>query len=146
MDASLKSAFYMHFRYIYNHIDENLMIQEGMKMITEKELYMRSKQLRDYALLYYGNLDRINCTCCGFDFLKFYGKEIGDCFIEMHHIKPIFRYQEENLVQTIKKAVLNITPLCSNCHRMVHRHGREPLKIEILINHIKENRNFLINK
>ena len=125
--------------------DENIIIQEGMKMITEKEMYTRSKQLREYALIYYGDQNRINCTCCGFDFLDFYGKEIGNGFIEMHHVKPIFQYQGENIVQTIKKAVLNIIPLCSNCHRMVHRHRRQLLEIEILIKSIRENGRFSIN-
>jgi predicted HNH restriction endonuclease len=119
--------------------DENVIIQEGMKIIVEKEIYIRSKQLRDYALSYFEEKNGLNCTCCGFNFSNFYGREIGDGFIEMHHIKPIFQYQGDNLVQTIKSAILNIVPLCSNCHRMIHRHGKQLLQIELLINHIKNN-------
>jgi predicted HNH restriction endonuclease len=117
-----------------------------MKVIVEKEIYTRSKQLRDYALEYYDKHGGLNCTCCNFNFSDFYGKEIGDGFIEMHHKKPIFQYQGDNLIQTIKIAVLNITQLCSNCHRMIHRYKRQPLQIEYLINQIKNNGLFSIQK
>jgi predicted HNH restriction endonuclease len=119
--------------------DENLIIQEGVKKIIEKEIYMRSKKLRDYSLVYYSEHGGLNCRCCGFNFSRFYGKEIGDDFIEMHHIKPIFQYKGEDLIKTIENAVLNIVPLCSNCHRMIHRHGRQPLHIDTLINYVKQN-------
>ena len=126
--------------------DENVIIQEGMKLIIEKEVYTRSKQLRDYALSYYDEHGGLNCTCCGFNFSDFYGKEIGDGFIEIHHIKPIFQYQGDNPIKTIKDAILNIAPLCSNCHRMIHRHGKQLLQIELLISHIKNNGKFPIYK
>jgi 5-methylcytosine-specific restriction enzyme A len=119
--------------------DENIIIQEGMKIIIEKEVYTRSKQLRDYALNYYEKQEGLNCTCCGFNFSDFYGKEIGDGFIEMHHIKPVFQYQGDDLSKTIKDAISNIVPLCSNCHRMIHRHGKQLLQIELLIKQIKKN-------
>ncbi|MDR1390561.1 MAG: HNH endonuclease [Treponema sp.] len=126
--------------------DENPIIQEGMKTITEREVYTRSNQLREYALSYYDEHGGLNCFCCGFNFTNFYGKKIGDNFIEMHHIKPIFQYQGDNLVQTIKNAVVNITPLCSNCHRMIHRYRHEPLQIQLLIQCVKENGVFIVKK
>ena len=119
--------------------DENLIIQEGIKVIIEKEVYLRSKQLRDYALTYYDKHNGLNCFCCNFNFSTFYGKEIGEGFIEMHHKKPIFQYQGDDLIQTIKNAVLNITPVCSNCHRMIHKYRKQPLQVDILISHIKNN-------
>jgi 5-methylcytosine-specific restriction enzyme A len=124
--------------------DENVIIQEGIKKIIEKEVYTRSKQLRDYALNYYEEQSGLNCICCGFNFSDFYGKEIGDDFIEMHHIKPIFQYQGDDLIQTIKDAISNIVPLCSNCHRMIHRHGKQLLQIELLMSHIKNNGKFQV--
>jgi predicted HNH restriction endonuclease len=124
--------------------DENLIIQEGMKEIIEKEVYTRSKQLRDYAMTYYDDQFGLNCKCCGFNFSYFYGKEIGDGFIEIHHIKPIFQYKGDDLIQTIKKAIINVIPLCSNCHRMIHRNKRQPLQIESLLNSIKNNGVFKI--
>jgi hypothetical protein len=126
--------------------DENIIIQEGIKIITEKEVYTRSNQLREYALAYYNEHDGLNCYCCGFNFLAFYGKEFGENFIEIHHIKPIFQYHGDDLIQTIKKAIVNVKPLCSNCHRMIHRHRREPLQIQLLIDNIKANGIFNIRK
>jgi len=126
--------------------DEDVIIQEGMEVITEKEEYKRSKQLRDYALSYFKEQGELNCTCCGFNFSDFYGKEIGEDFIEMHHIKPIFQYQSDDQKQTIQDAISNIVPLCSNCHRMIHRHGKQSLQIELLKKHIKNNGKFSIYK
>jgi len=125
--------------------DENIIIQEGKKIIVEKEIYTRSKQLRDYSLEYYKNHGGLNCSCCNFNFFNFYGSEIGDGFIELHHKKPIFQYQDDDLNQTIKDAVLNITPLCSNCHRMIHRNRKQPLTIDFLISQIKINGLFVKN-
>jgi predicted HNH restriction endonuclease len=79
--------------------DENLIIQEGIKEIVEKEIYVRSKRLRDYSLAYYSERGGLNCHCCGFNFSCFYEKEIGDDFIEMHLIKPIFQYKGEDLIK-----------------------------------------------
>ena len=126
--------------------DENVIIQEGMKIIIEKEVYKRSKYLRDYAIDYFENQGGLNCICCGFNFSNFYGKEIGDGFIEIHHKKPIFQYQGNDLIKTIKDAISNVVPLCSNCHRMIHRHGKQLLQIELLMNHIKENGRFSVNR
>lgn len=126
--------------------DEDIIIQEGKKIIVEKEIYTRSKKLRDYSLEYYKDHGGLNCTCCNFNFSKFYGKEIGEGFIELHHKKPIFQYQDEDLNKTIKIAVLNITPLCSNCHRIIHRNRKQPLHIDFLITQIKNNGLFSINK
>jgi len=125
--------------------DENIIIQEGKKIIVEKELYTRSKQLRDYSLEYYKNHGGLNCSCCNFNFSNFYGMEVGDGFIELHHKKPIFQYQDDDLNQTIKDAVSNITPLCSNCHRMIHRNRKQPLQINFLISQIKNNGLFVKN-
>ena len=125
--------------------DENIIIQEGKKIIVENEIYTRSRQLRGYSLEYYENNGGLNCSCCNFNFSNFYGREIGDGFIELHHKKPIFQYQGDDLIQTIKDAVLNITPLCSNCHRMIHRNRKQPLQIDFLISQIKNNGIFIKN-
>lgn len=119
--------------------DENVIIQEGLKSITEETVYQRSKQLRDYAIAYYTKHGGIDCNCCTFNFTDFYGKEIGKEFIEAHHIRPIFQYENENLIITIKKAVTNIMPVCSNCHRMIHRNWKKPLEIKVLIDGINQN-------
>ena len=63
-------------------------------------------------------------------FVKIYG-EIGDNFIEAHHIKPI-----SNMEDGEKTKIEDIVMLCSNCHSMMHR--KKPwLTIEQLKKSIK---------
>lgn len=56
------------------------------------------------------------CECCGFDFEKTYG-ERGRDFIEVHHAIPV-----SELAVGQKLRMNDLRLLCSNCHRMVHRH------------------------
>jgi len=119
--------------------DENVIIQEGTKRLTEVAVYERSSTLRNYAIQYFTKNDRISCTCCAFNFGDFYGQEIGKGFIEIHHTKPIFKYEDEDIENTLKQAVTNLTPVCSNCHRMIHRNWKKPIEIQFLIDNINVN-------
>ena len=116
--------------------DENIIINEGVKRITQTAVYDRSRRLRDYAISQFTVDGRISCSCCDFNFSDFYGPEIGGGFIEIHHVKPIFQYDSDNLVKTIGNAIKNLTPVCSNCHRMIHRNTTKPLELQILIDGI----------
>lgn len=118
--------------------DENVIIQEGLKQITAGATYQRSKQLRDYAISHFTRQNKIDCNCCNFNFNDFYGQEIGKGFIEIHHIRPIFQYDDENVIETIKNAVNNLMPVCSNCHRMIHRNWNKPLEIQVLVDGINQ--------
>lgn len=119
--------------------DENIIIAEGVKKVAEVAVYERSKKLRDFAIQYFTKDDRISCNCCSFNFGDFYGEEIGKGFIEIHHTKPIFTYEDEDIENTLKQAVENLTPVCSNCHRMIHRNWKKPLEIQVLIDNINAN-------
>jgi predicted HNH restriction endonuclease len=119
--------------------DENIIINEGFKRITETTVYQRSKWLRDHAINHFTKLNRIDCFCCSFNFSDFYGKEIGGNFIEIHHTKPIFKYEDEDIVKTIKVALTNLTPVCSNCHRMTHKNWNKPIELQSLIDGINAN-------
>lgn len=55
------------------------------------------------------------CEVCGFDFAKTYG-ELGEKFIEAHHIKPVSQMDENE-----KTSIDDIVMVCSNCHSMIHR-------------------------
>jgi predicted HNH restriction endonuclease len=118
--------------------DENIHIQEGTKKLMETEVFKRSTKLREEAVKYYEKNGKINCIICNFNFDDFYGTKIGGKYIEIHHIKPIFQYQDEDLNTSIKKALENVVPVCSNCHRMIHRNWRDPLEINFLKAHIKK--------
>lgn len=119
--------------------DENIVISEGLKKFTEVAIYERSKKLRDFAIDYFSIGNKISCNCCSFNFSDFYGEEIGKGFIEIHHTKPIFKYEDEDLENTLKNALQNLTPVCSNCHRMIHRKWSKPLEIQVLVDNIKAN-------
>ena len=57
------------------------------------------------------------CMACGFDFAENYG-EIGNEYIEAHHLKPISSLKEGESRTITEK---DFAVLCSNCHRMIHR-------------------------
>jgi len=121
--------------------DETIMIQEGIKKIVETKVYDRSSELRQKAINHYTENGDILCNACNFSYKKFYGK-IGEGYIEIHHKKPIFKYEDEDLNITIEKALDNVIPVCSNCHRMIHRNWKNPLQVDYLINKIKINGKF----
>ncbi len=119
--------------------DENIIIQEGTKKVAEVSTYERSSLLRNYAIKYFTKNDKINCQCCSFNFSDFYGEAFGKGFIEIHHTKPIFKYENDDMENTLKQAVTNLIPVCSNCHRMIHRNWNKPVEIQILIDNINSN-------
>jgi len=118
--------------------DETVMIQEGVKKLVETKVYERSSKLRKIAIEHFTKNDDILCDACKFSYNKFYG-EIGKGYIEIHHIKPVFKYEDEELDKTIETALTNVVPVCSNCHRMIHRNWKEPLQVDYLIQQINNN-------
>ncbi|WGD34066.1 HNH endonuclease [Olleya sp. YS] len=118
--------------------DENIIIQEGVKKVAKVKVYERSTKLRNYAIEHFTKDGHIACNCCTFDFENFYG-EHGKGFIEIHHEKPIFQFQDEDLEKTLDKALQNLVPVCSNCHRMIHRNWSKPLEIKQLVGFIDQN-------
>jgi predicted HNH restriction endonuclease len=83
--------------------------------LTKKE---RNPELRRKCIEYYKHLwgGHIHCICCGFDFGKAYG-DIGEGYIEIHHVNPHHTYEGVHNVDPTK----DLIPLCSNCHSMIHR-------------------------
>ena len=74
-----------------------------------RDLIGRKKQK---ALELFGVL---RCEVCSFDFRTCYG-EIGEGFIECHHIKPL-----SALAPNAKTKLADLALVCANCHRMLHR-------------------------
>ncbi|GMB02056.1 HNH endonuclease [Pelosinus sp. IPA-1] len=70
------------------------------------------KKAKDKFLKKHG---RLFCQACGFDFKKVYGAR-GTGFIEGHHTKLVSEMKEGE-----KTKVEDISLLCSNCHKMIHR-------------------------
>jgi 5-methylcytosine-specific restriction protein A len=69
-----------------------------------------------------------NCGVCNFNFESVYGQH-GTGFIEVHHVKPISDFEGQ---EQIINPETDLVPLCSNCHRMIHRYRNEILSIEDL--------------
>ena len=96
--------------------------EETPETTEGRELYVRHKtRERDPAIVkakkeqFQSEYGGLFCEVCGFDFEKIYGKR-GDGFIECHHDVPLHTIQGESKTKTT-----DLTLLCSNCHRMVHR-------------------------
>lgn len=64
------------------------------------------------------NLHGISCVACGFDFEATYGAH-GQGFIEVHHLNPMASADAEYEIDPQE----DLAPVCSNCHRMIHRSG-----------------------
>ena len=104
--------------YVYNEKD---MVSEGKTAKKDTIVRKRSKKLRDAAIEYYTDRNgEICCAACGFCFEKVY-HERGKGFIEIHHEKPLYQFSTDGFETYIGEAVKNMKPVCSNCHRMLHR-------------------------
>lgn len=96
---------------------------EGQKKERLVNYYERNKKLRTAAVEHHG----VSCKVCGFDFEMVYG-ERGKGYIEAHHLTPVSILGEETKVDPKS----DMTVLCSNCHRMIHRRTDEVLTLEEL--------------
>jgi len=94
--------------------------------------YERNPENRRKAIEIHGT----TCAVCEFDFEKVYG-ERGKGFIEVHHTEPLGSLTEEKIVDPNT----DLIPVCSNCHRMIHRKKDNILSInevkELLFNETK---------
>ena len=90
--------------------------QEGRLVTKIHKAYERDSKLvknkKDKILKEKGALE---CEICGFNFLTAYG-ERGKDFIECHHNKPVSEIGDNGVTK-----LSDLTLLCSNCHRMIHR-------------------------
>lgn len=85
---------------------------KGTERTRVQTYYERNPRLRSEALKLHGT----KCYACGFDFGEKYGVH-GEGFIEIHQLHPVTKNEGEKSINPIN----DLIPLCSNCHRMVHR-------------------------
>jgi 5-methylcytosine-specific restriction protein A len=85
---------------------------EGSHTYRWTSRYERSRANRAIAILLHGT----ECCVCGFDFGASYG-QLGEGFVEIHHLTPVSQMAAPRPVDPTTE----LRPLCSNCHRMVHR-------------------------
>ena len=103
---------------------------EGAASRYEVTRYERSPANRAAAIAFHGSI----CKACDFDFAKTYGA-IGQGFIEVHHTKPVSQLGGPVIVDPL----VDLLPLCSNCHRIVHRQT-PPIAVEELRSILGRNR------
>jgi 5-methylcytosine-specific restriction enzyme A len=80
-------------------------------IVRERDPKLTAKK-REQVLKQSGHL---LCEICGFNFHEKYG-ERGLGFIECHHIKPL-----SQLTPGEKTRTSDLSLVCSNCHKMIHR-------------------------
>ena len=62
---------------------------------------------------------------CGFDFKDKYG-ELGEGFAECHHTIPVSELKDNQ-----KTTLSDLSILCANCHRMIHRASSKGITLSI---------------
>jgi 5-methylcytosine-specific restriction enzyme A len=97
-----------------------LRVEGGLKTYFGKR-FERDPYNRKRAIEIHG----YSCVVCGFNYEEVYG-ERGKDFIEVHHVKPLNTLggQEEIDPRT------DLVPVCSNCHRIIHRRHEDVLSID----------------
>ena len=97
-------------------LDDEEVFPEGKEKFRVHKSKERNQKLvtlkKQKALLRNQNLP---CEICNFSFKIQYG-QIGDKFIETHHILPISKLTEET-----ETKLDDLILVCSNCHKMIHR-------------------------
>jgi len=77
----------------------------------ERSRVLGSKMKRRWL----GRQGKLACLACGFDFEETYGPR-GRGYIECHHVVPV-----SELRSGARTRVEDLVPVCSNCHKMLHR-------------------------
>jgi len=106
----------------------NLQLRIHLRKERNRSLVKRAKERWNQE-----QRGHICCSICGFSFSKTYG-EVGEGFIEAHHVKPITSLDPNEIVK-----LTDLVPVCSNCHSMLH-HNRPWLTAEQLSDIVNRNR------
>ena len=99
---------------------------EARRRASERYFFARNPVLTRLAKQHYGYI----CQVCGFDFESKYG-ELGKEYIEVHHLNPLSERAEKEWTDELRTNISEVTVLCANCHRMIHR-KRPALSLEAL--------------
>jgi 5-methylcytosine-specific restriction enzyme A len=105
-----KSDATNHFQRVEEPPPDEFVIEGGLA------LTIHLSRERDQTIIakFKKSLTSFACCVCGFDFGKTYGG-LGEHFIEAHHVAPLGKRKER------ETRVSDLRPVCSNCHRMLHR-------------------------
>jgi 5-methylcytosine-specific restriction endonuclease McrA len=103
--SSPKEGTELHFEYA-----------ESRRRSSERYFFARNPHLIETVKQHYG----YRCQACHFDFAAKYG-DLGNGYIEAHHLNPLSERPELEWTDELKTRVADVTVLCANCHRMIHR-------------------------
>lgn len=109
------------FKYFESDDIDGIIREEDAEEFPEGKLLYRIHRLRERNTRIIKKAKQLaqnnglKCEICGFSFYEKYG-ELGKDFIEAHHTVPISEYEEEFTTK-----IEDISLVCSNCHRMLHR-------------------------
>ncbi len=81
----------------------------------------RSARLRDLARTHFAKLSkdgRLHCAVC--DWTPPQALQLTGPIVEIHHGLGISEYPANGRAQTFEEAILHLTLLCPNCHRIAH--------------------------
>jgi len=96
--------------------DEKEVFFEGKENFRTHRSYERDTRVariaKQKAL---SNTGELRCEVCNFSFIELYG-ELGTGYIEAHHKIPVSQLGDNG-----KTKIEDISLLCSNCHKMIHR-------------------------
>ena len=100
-------------------LSEEFGISQSMSVTeTRKYAYHRKIERNRTATKKAKQFHGTRCQACDLSFPERYG-DIGDGFIEAHHLKAISSLAEGVPIQSDVAA--DFAVLCSNCHRMIYR-------------------------
>ncbi len=98
-----------------------LVIEEGALKQRSGTVYERSRKLTEAARRQLADAQgRITCVGCGFEGTNTYG-QAGLGMIDIHHTQPLYLGDGIGETKDLLTALTGVTPLCPNCHRIVHR-------------------------
>ncbi|MFJ4686069.1 HNH endonuclease [Streptomyces sp. NPDC088789] len=90
-------------------IEGRLLVRRALA--RERDPRLRAKKIRHVRA---SGLP-LRCEVCDFDFARTYGTDLGEGYIEVHHVTPLH-------VSGVRETRLeDLACLCANCHRMCHR-------------------------
>jgi 5-methylcytosine-specific restriction protein A len=89
---------------------------EGRLLVRRALVRERDPQLRAHKIKQVYDSGRpLQCEVCGFDFALTYGQDLGEGYIEVHHVTPL------HISGARETRLDDLACLCANCHRMCHR-------------------------
>ncbi len=116
LQAEQKIAIETELKQIIAEENDELAFPEGKENFRLHKSKERNRELikavKERRLL---TDQKLCCDVCSFSFTDKYG-DIGEGYIEAHHLFPISELKEETVIN-----MDDIALVCSNCHRMLHR-------------------------